>query len=523
MTVPTPPMSRARLVFAAVLATVVMALGWSGVASAHTDFDSSTPADQDVVEGPIEQVTVDFTNPATIAGEGFELLDPSGTIRTPSAIDPTDGTSFVLSFDPPLAAGMYGVRWKVRAGDAHPIDGTFTFEVTEPPPPTVPATTAPATIAPATTVAEVGATPTPDSTAPAVVTPIAPTTTSTVPIVVATNSNPTALDDFLATDDSGGDAVALGRVGRLITFFGTIFGIGSLAALVWVIRGRRDEIHKQITWIRLAGIVIATGGLIELAGLQAALDVGLREIVDTKAGLAAVLKLAGGTIIWFGFHPRAGRVIGPAHSLSAAIATDPAGPNPTMIRIGEATGEHRWSPSSSAALGLVGYAVALASFWFDGHTVSKGPWALHSLVNLVHVAAAAVWGGGVFAMTTVVWLRRRRAERVGLAEMVIRFSTLATASLTAVIVAGVAMAALILDTPGDLVATTWGRILVAKTLAVTVAAGMGAYNHFKLRPALEQSPNDPMLAKELRTSLTIESAVLAVVVILTAWLVASAT
>jgi copper transport protein len=510
MTIPSPLLLRARLVVGAILAIVVIALGWSSVASAHTDFESSTPPDQEVVEGPLDTVTVNFTNAAVAAGEGFELLDPVGAVRTPSSIDPTDGTSFVLRFDPPLTAGTYGVRWKVQAGDAHPIDGSFVFEVTELAPAST--TTDPVVAAPAA----------PDTTAAVLAAPITSITSSTVPIV-ATEASVTALEDFLATGATGNDAAAVGRVGRTITFLGTIFGVGSLAALIWVIRGRRDEIHTQIAWIRLAGVAITTGGLIELAALQAALDLGVGQLVDTKAGLAAVLKVVGGAVVWFGFHAGAGRVVGPAHSLSAAVASDLAGPRSGTERVDHASGGHRWSPTSSAALGLAGYALVLGSFWFDGHTVSKGPWVLHSLVNLVHLSAAAVWGGGVFAMTTVVWLRHRRSERAGLAAMVIRFSTLATASLAAVIVAGLAMTVLILDTPGDLVATSWGRLLVAKTLAVAVAAGMGAYNHFRLRPALEQSPDDPALARELRTSLTIESIVLAIVVILTAWLVASAT
>ncbi len=511
MTVPSPSLPRARVVVGAIVATVVMALGWSNVASAHTDFDSSIPSDQEVVEGPLDRVIVNFTNAAKPAGEGFELLDPSGAVRTPSSIDTTDGTSFVLRFDPPLASGTYGVRWKVQAGDAHPIEGAFVFEITEPPPASSTTTTVPVVATPAT----------PESTVPAIATPITSTTSSTVPVVATQSSNATALDDFL-TSDTTHDAIPAGRFGRAITFGGTIFGIGALAALVWVIRGRRDEILTQLSWIRLAGIVIATGGLIELAALQTAQGVGVGQLVDTKAGLAAVLKLVGGVLVWLGLHGRAGRVIGPTHSLSAAVSADLAGPAPTSTRDDRAAGEHRWVPSSTAAIGLLGYALVLASFWFDGHTVSKGPWALHSLVNLVHLGAAAVWGGGVFAMTTVVWLRRRHSEDAGLAAMVIRFSTLATASLVAVIIAGVTMTVLILDTPGDLFATTWGRILIAKTLAVTIAAGMGAYNHFKLRPALEQSPDDPALARELRASLTIESAVLGVVVILTAWLVASA-
>ena len=101
-----------------------------------------------MVAGPLDQVIVDFTNPANVAGEGFELLDPSGTVRTPTMIDPTDGTSFVLRFDPPLTAGTYGVRWRVQAGDAHPIEGSFTFQVTLPPPASSPETTGPATTVP---------------------------------------------------------------------------------------------------------------------------------------------------------------------------------------------------------------------------------------------------------------------------------------------------------------------------------------------------------------------------------------
>ena len=126
-------------------------------------------------------------------------------------------------------------------------------------------------------------------------------------------------------------------------------------------------------------------------------------------------------------------------------------------------------------------------------------------------------------MTTVVWMRRHRPERTGLAAMVVRFSSMASVSLAAVIVAGLVMAWMVLDSPGDLFGTEWGRVLMAKTAVVAVAAGMGAYNHFRLRPALEQRPDDPELARELRVSLSIESALLVTVVALSAVLVASAT
>lgn len=503
MSSPSHPRWRARAL-GALLVLMTLTLGWSDVARAHTDFESSTPSDSEVVEGPLDEVVIRFTNPASPAGEGFELLAPSGRIRTPSAVDATDGTTFVLRFDPPLAAGTFGLRWMVQAGDAHPIDGAFRFEVTEPPPPS-------------TTVRDpASGSSVPSTTVPAAAAPLPSTT-----VPATSEGADAALDEFLTSGHSGTDEAApVGRAGRSVSFLGTVFGVGALAALVLVIRGSRRELEAQLTWIRLAGLVIAAGGFIELAALEAATAADLVELLGTKAGVAALLKIVGGVAVLVGFHGRAGQLVGPAQSLSAAVATDLA---PDATSSADRPDEHRWSPSTSAAVGLAGFALVLGSYWFDGHTVSRGPWAVHSLVNLVHVGAASIWGGGVFAMTTIAWLRRRRSERTGLAPMVIRFSTVATVSLAAVIVAGLVMTVLILDAPADLFATEWGRLLLIKIGVVGVAAGLGAYNHFRLRPALERSPDDPALARHLRTSLTVESLTFGAVVVLTALLVAAAT
>ncbi len=512
MTAGSTPSRRARVAIALLVGALV-AIGSGQVASAHTDFDSSSPADGAVVDGPLAEVMVNFTNPARPAGDGFQLLDPTGAVVLPSSIDETDGTSFVLTFDPPLQAGTYGLRWSVQAGDAHPIEGSFRFDVTGASPTTVPE--AAELVAPPTTAA-----------AP-------PTTAAAMNMdgMDMTDADHAAMSDdaleaFLAVDSGGDGSIAVGRAGRTVSMLGMIFGVGVLAALVWTVRGHRDELETHLVWVRLAGLVVFTGGFIEFAALtEVDPAASLGSLLSTKAGLATALKMVGGLAVLIGFHQRAGRIIAPAHSLSAAVATEfwtHADAKVPAARHDE-HGEHRWTPTSTAAVGLAGYALVLVSFWFDGHTVSKGPWAIHSLVNLVHLGAAAVWGGGVFAMTTTAWMRRRRSERIGLSAMVVRFSSIATVSLAAVIVAGLVMTWMVLDTPGDLFGTSWGRVLVAKTAVVAVAAGLGGYNHFRLRPALEQRPDDPDLAKELRVSLSVESAVFVVVVVLTAILVASAT
>jgi len=502
MTAVTNRLGRARIAFALVVAALVT-IGASGVASAHTDFDSSVPADGAVVEGPLDEIVVSFTNPARPAGEGFELLDPSGAIRAPSSIDATDGTSFVLTFDPPLEGGTYGLRWSVQAGDAHPIDGSFSFEVTS--------ATAPAA-------------------APAEAVP--PQATGTVAdhaeMSAADHASMSggALDEFL--DDSSTDpSVGLARTGRTMSMLGMVFALGVLASLVWTLRGSRDELVAQLNWVRLAGLVIFTGGLLQYGELtEADPTMTAADLFTTQPGLAAVLKMTGGLAILFGFHHRAGTIATPTRSLSAAVATDlgPAADAGRESSTRHAVGgdDHRWTPTTAAAVGVAGCALVLVSFWFDGHTVSRGPWVVHSFVNLVHLGAAAVWGGGVFAMATTAWMRRRRSERLGIAAMVVRFSSIATVSLVAVIIAGLAMTWIIVDGPGDLVGTSWGRTLLAKTAVVAVAAGLGGYNHLRLRPALERHPDDPDLARELRISLSIESAAFVAIVVLTAILVGAA-
>ncbi|MEZ5298762.1 MAG: hypothetical protein R2697_21520 [Ilumatobacteraceae bacterium] len=95
---------------------------------------------------------------------------------------------------------------------------------------------------------------------------------------------PTDLDTFLAAGGGATDDAAwVRRVGRTFTFLGLIFGLGTVAALVWVIRGRRDEITAELNWIRLAGLAIALGGFIEWAGLHMTHDAVATELLQTKA------------------------------------------------------------------------------------------------------------------------------------------------------------------------------------------------------------------------------------------------
>lgn len=482
----------------AVVIGMVAIVGWSTPASAHTDFVASTPADGAAVDGPVSSVTVEFTNPAIKFGDGFQLLEPDGTVRAPDSLDATDGTMFVATFDPPLVAGSYGFRWHVQAGDAHPIQGSFQFTVVGP------STTAPPVTAAAS--APGG----PATTNPALV--------DSAPTTVAVDHSTMAMDDFLDGTETVGPFA--GRVARTISILSTMFAVGVTAAAVWVIRGQRNELERLRTWVRLAGLGLVTGGTVTFAALADTWTGSAGELLRSKPGVAAALTTIAGVLVMIGFGMDG--LSGASHSLSAAVQDATTGrdvdrsANDDVVAPGP-----RWVLDATSAVGGGGLACALAAFWFDGHTVSRGPWAVHGAVNLVHVTAASVWVGGVFAMTLVAWMRKRRRHATDVVAMVVRFSSIATAALAAVAGAGLVLAWLVLDSPSEVWSTEWGRVLLIKVGAVAVAAAVGGYNHYVLRPALEARPDDQALASQLRPSLVIESVVMVAVVVITAVLVAS--
>ena len=443
-----------------VLALAVALVAWPLSAWAHTEFDSSDPGDGQTVAGPLDRVTVTFTNPATPSGEGFVVLDFSGEPVAPVSVETSDGAAYALVFDPPLESGEYGVRWEVRAGDAHPIDGAFRFVVDS------------------AGGAETG------------------------------DEGTSSLDEALARDSRDSGALVAG-VARAVMIGATLFGLGAVVALGWVVRGRPNELARVLLWVRLAGASVAIGAVVELAMLTQAEPGGLVDVLGASAGVAGLLRLIGGIAVAAGLPAR-----------SAATASG----GPDEVQDAASGGELvRWAPSWNAAAGIAGFALVLASFWFDGHTVTRGPWALHAAVNLVHLVAGAVWAGGVFVMAALVWRRRRRGLPGDTAWLVIRFSPIAAVSLAAVALAGTVMAVIVLQAPGELWTTEWGRVLLAKIAVVGVAAAMGALNHRRLKPALERDPSSPALARKIRRTLAVESAAFVGVVTLTAWLVAAAT
>jgi copper transport protein len=171
----------------------------------------------------------------------------------------------------------------------------------------------------------------------------------------------------------------------------------------------------------------------------------------------------------------------------------------------------------------VGAVVVAVSFAFDGHTLSEGPRLLHALASVAHVVAASVWAGGLVAFAVVLWKRYRDAVPADALRMTLRFSVIAMVSLAVAGAAGVAMALFIDSDVAGYLSTDWGRVLVVKLVLVAVAGAIGAYNHFRVLPALEADPTDADLIARTRGTVTAEAALLIGAAVVSGLLVAAST
>lgn len=473
------------------------AMAWVPSASAHTAFESSDPSDGAEVDRPVDTITITFTSAAEPAGDGFQILTPGGMVLEPQVAVANDERTFTLTLDEPLVDGVVGIRWSVRAGDAHPIEGAFSFTTTAPAPTPVP------TPAPAPTAAT-APTPSAEPTAEAALTPeptatsvdaVLPNATSDDPeistdpetaatgeasvgdetVAASTTAAPVDLDDFLGGDDDGITATSVvGYVGRALTMVAGLLAIGATALTVVLAPGLLDPLRRH-RGIAIAAGAVAVGALAE--GASFIVD-GEGDVLSGQPGVALGLRVIGA--------------------------------------IGVALGSLR----QVRAAQLAGAAAMLGSFIFDGHTVTEGNRIFTGLADVVHIGAGAIWLAGIAILVVLA-----RSESPGLKDRLpsfaARFSVIAIAAVAAVGVAGIALTATIIDEFSDIWATGWGQTLIAKTAFVIGASALGAYNHFSLVPAVERA--HPEAIGRFARVLRIELGLLVVVGALTALLVAGAT
>lgn len=512
---------------------LVLAAAWllsSTAVGAHTGFESSDPADGESTAGPVETITLVFTGDAEPTGRGFEVLDPGGSIREPIEASTVDGRIWILRFEPALEGGVVGVRWSVKAPDAHPIDGSFSFTT----PPAEVSTDAADSATAATSVPAAPSVPPTDEADPGetpaetAVTEVPSMSADPADIVSQTSED---LEEFLGENSSpSGTADTLGAAGRLITLVGSLVGVGGLVFAVTTMRGRQRDVRHVMFWVRRAGLLAVVGAIVEVvaqiviesagawSGIWSPSAIG--GVVGSSFGIATGLRIFGGVMLAVGARLdtiAAVDIVDPVVALRWSSLQD-AGPGDPMVR----DGDQAWRYGPESSLAVVGAIALLGAHLFDGHTVTKGNRFLTGVLDIVHVAGGAVWAGGVLMLVAVLWLRHRDGRDLRARQLALRFSVVATVALVIVGLAGVALTVIVLDSPSELWATEWGRTLMVKTGFVGLAAATGAYNHKILIPLLNAAPDDRALARRFRNIVSVEAVALIVVVIATAYLMGAA-
>ena len=118
---------------------------------------------------------------------------------------------------------------------------------------------------------------------------------------------------------------------------------------------------------------------------------------------------------------------------------------------------------------------------FSGHASVSGTFAF--VVDVVHVAAAAVWVGGLAVLVlALIWAGAQRWELA--VDAVPRFSLLAVAAVSALLVSGVTNAYLQVRAWRGLWETTYGLLLLAKIGLVIPLLLLGLYNNRRAVPRL---------------------------------------
>jgi methionine-rich copper-binding protein CopC len=163
-------------------ATIVALIVPSAPVAAAAELDFTLPADGTTVGRPIAEISIGFTEPVTLVGNGFEVLTPAGTVIEPFPVT-DDDMVFRLPLDPPLAGGSVGVRYVVTDSSGRTLEGSFVFEVA------APATTVVASSGPPDTV-------TPTSVVVTTITTVAPTSATTSQVAVT-------VTDIVVADDEG--------------------------------------------------------------------------------------------------------------------------------------------------------------------------------------------------------------------------------------------------------------------------------------------------------------------------------
>jgi putative copper resistance protein D len=283
--------------------------------------------------------------------------------------------------------------------------------------------------------------------------------------------------------------------------------VGALAALVWLMKEAapwREQVSQSLYRVVYQALIACACALLLSLWAEAAamadvplLDAGpaFREMLKSThyghAGVAAIV------------------VVGLAMAAHLALVKRDASK----------------TYAGMIAACLVLFAAARVSI---GHAFEHGPFSLPVVLELVHVLMMALWTGAVFVAGWLVLPIVQACEQSATthrASLLNSLSDWATVALLAILVTGAYNAYRVIGTPGDVVSTFYGNVLLFKLAMVVTAILLGGYNKFTGLPAalsFHSSEDSSRALRKVIAVLRIESFALFFAVVAAAVLTGSA-
>lgn len=231
-------------------------------------------------------------------------------------------------------------------------------------------------------------------------------------------------------------------IARVLTYLGLFGGIGGIFFCRWL---SGSGIGLRISRIGLALGLVALPLSVGFQGLDvSSRPLGSffaaavwREGLASSFGLFVALALAGLVLAWLASGRMAGQKL-----------------------------------LALAALLCVGLALAAT-----GHASTADPQWLTRPAVFVHTVIVAFWSGALLPLALLL----RQAPSAALAPLR-RFSGAIPPLLGLLAAAGIALAAVQVATPGQLLTSSYGRVLLVKLVLVAILLGIAAVNRWKLTP-----------------------------------------
>jgi copper transport protein len=229
--------------------------------------------------------------------------------------------------------------------------------------------------------------------------------------------------------------------------FGSLFVLVGGAAFVFGVwpDGRRDRRARRVLWAALIASVLTTalaiaiqapyGGGLPLS--QMVKPSAVNEVLHTRFGVIYLARLA---VV----------VMGATPLLRVLLAGDRKPP--------------RWWPPAAAMAG----AAILITPGLAGHAGTGMLIGLAIPFDLLHVAAAAVWVGGLVLLAVAALAPRPNEQEPSLRPMVARYSHWALGAVVVIAITGGFAAWRQVGTWSAVTSTTFGRLLLAKTIIFAV-------------------------------------------------------